>query len=137
MPVGTVGQHRADYQFISPEVGFYTHDADIYRTRDAGRDWEKVHHCQVKIEVNGLTRDVNCQFARMSFVDGNVGYVMSQSLGPGAGLVMAKTENGGTTWTPWVVLPGEDGREGALHFVTAATGLMRAGAKIFRTTDGA
>ena len=135
-PVGTVGQHRTDYQFTSPDVGFYTASTDIHRTRDGGRKWERVYQCKVKVEVNGLTRDVACQFVQLSFVDANVGYAMSQTLGGNAGFVMARTDDGGTTWTPWVVLPGEDGREGALHFLDANTGALRAGAKVFRTTDG-
>jgi photosystem II stability/assembly factor-like uncharacterized protein len=135
-PVGTVGQHRTDYQFTSSDVGFYTAGTDIYRTRDGGKKWDRMYQCRVKAEMNGLTRDVNCEFAQMSFVDANIGYAMSQSIGGAAGLVIAKTEDGGATWTPWVVLPGEDGKEGALHFFDANTGVMRAGAKIFRTTDG-
>jgi photosystem II stability/assembly factor-like uncharacterized protein len=135
-PVGTVGQHRTDYQFTSADVGFYTGGSEIYRTRDGGRKWDRAYECRVKAEINGLTRDVNCQFAQMSFVDVNVGYAMSQAIGGGAGFVMAKTEDGGTTWTTWLVLPGEDGREGALHFTDANTGVIRAGAKVFRTADG-
>jgi photosystem II stability/assembly factor-like uncharacterized protein len=135
-PVGTVGQHRTDYQFTSSDVGFYTANTDIYRTRDGGRKWERVYECRIKVEINGLSRDVNCQFAQLSFVDANVGYAMSQTVGGDAGLVIARTDDGGTTWTSWVVLPGEDGKEGALHFIDATTGVMRAGAKVFRTTDG-
>jgi photosystem II stability/assembly factor-like uncharacterized protein len=135
-PVGTVGQHRTDYRFTSPDIGFYTAGTDIFRTRDAGRKWERVYQCAIKAEINGLTRAVSCEFAQLSFVNANVGYAMSKTIGGAAGLVIAKTEDGGTTWNAWVVLPGEDGKEGALHFIDANTGVMRAGAKVFRTTDG-
>ncbi len=136
-PSGTVGQHRSDYRFVSADVGFYTGGTDIQRTRNGGRTWERVYQCQVKVEINGLTRNANCQFAQLSFVNPNVGYAMSQRLDGGAGFVMAKTEDGGNTWTPWVILPGEDGKEGALHFSDANNGVMRTlNGKLFRTTDG-
>jgi photosystem II stability/assembly factor-like uncharacterized protein len=136
-PSGTVGQHRNDYRFISADVGFYTHGADLQRTQNAGRKWERVYQCRVKAEMNGLTRDVNCEFEQLYFVDANVGYATSHGIGSGAGFVMAKTEDGGATWTPWVILPGEDGKEGALHFFDANTGVMRTiNGKVFRTADG-
>jgi photosystem II stability/assembly factor-like uncharacterized protein len=136
-PSGTVGQNRTDYRFVSAEVGFYTGGTDIHRTRNGGRTWERVYQCRIKAEINGLTRDVNCDLEQLYFVSPNVGYAMSQGLGAGAGFVMAKTEDGGTTWTPWVILPGEDGKEGALYFSDANTGVMRTiNGKVFRTTDG-
>src|SRR5437773_4385671 len=136
-PSGTVGQHRTDYRFISADVGFYAGGAEIYRTRNGGRTWEPVYQCRVKAEINGLTRDVNCEFDQLYFVDANVGYATSRRIESGAGFVMAKTEDGGATWTPWVILPGEDGKEGALHFFDANTGVMRTiNGKVFRTTDG-
>src|SRR5947208_3263264 len=64
-PSGTVGQHRTDYRFISADVGFYAGGAEIYRTRNGGRTWEPVYQCRVKAEINGLTRDVNCEFDQL------------------------------------------------------------------------
>lgn len=135
-PSGTVGQHRSDYRFVSADVGFYTGATDIHRTRNGGRTWELVYQCRVKAEIDGLTRDVNCNLEHLYFLNQNVGYVMGQHIEK-AGFVMAKTEDGGTTWTPWIVLPGEDGKEGAIHFFDANTGVMRTiDGKVFRTTDG-
>jgi Phage integrase family len=42
----------------------------------------------------------------------------------------------GATWAPQLILPGEDAREGALIFTNQKMGVLRAGAKMFRTTDG-
>ena len=53
-----------------------------------------------------------------------------------AGSVLATSEDGGATWTPQLILPGEDAREGALIFTNQKMGVLRAGAKMFRTTDG-
>ena len=62
---------------------------------------------------------------------------MSQALDRRAGFVIAKTEDGGDTWHPWTVLPREDGKEGALHFFDADTGVLRTiNGKLFRTSDG-
>jgi photosystem II stability/assembly factor-like uncharacterized protein len=134
---GTVGQHRGDYQFTSADTGFYVSGTNIFRTTNAGRQWQQVYQCRVKAEVNGLTRDVACEFEAMNFVNVSLGYAISQGIGGGVGFVLAKTEDGGTTWTPWLILPGEDGKEGALHFFDANTGVLRTvNGKLFRTSDG-
>jgi photosystem II stability/assembly factor-like uncharacterized protein len=78
---------------------------------------------------------VGCNLSQLAFPSANVGYAVSQGLGE-PGLVVAKSGDGGATWTPQIVLPGEDAREGALIFMDEKTGVLRAGAKMFRTTDG-
>ena len=90
---------------------------------------------QIKTEVQGLTRDVGCNLARLAFPSAHAGYAVSQGIGK-SGSVLAKTEDGGATWTPQLILPGEDAREGALIFTNQKMGVLRAGAKMFRTTDG-
>ncbi len=135
-PVGTVAQHRTDYQFTSAEVGFAAAGNDILRTTDAGRKWERVYQCRIKAEINGLTREVPCSFEKLFFVDAQTGYAMSRSVAAGAGFVIARTADGGTTWTPNLVLPGEDGKEGGLYFINAETGILRTiSGKLFRTAD--
>lgn len=137
VPVGTVAQHRRDYRFTSAEVGFLAGGGGIHRTQDGGRTWRQVYECRIKAEINGLTQDVGCHIAQVAFVDANVGYGMSQSIGAGAGFVIAKTDDGGTTWSSWIVLPGEEGAEGALYFLDAMTAVLRTiSGKVFRTTDG-
>ena len=136
-PVGKLAQHRSDYRFISAEAGLLAGGGGIQRTQDAGRTWKQVYVCRIKAEINGLTQDVGCHIAQVAFVDANVAYAMSQSIGAGAGFVMAKTMDGGTTWSSWLVLPGEEGSEGALHFLDANTGVLRTiNGKVFRTIDG-
>ncbi len=134
---GTVAQHRTDYQFPSESVGFCSGHQEILRTQDGGQQWKPVYQCSVKAEVGGLTRDFACQFQKLDFVSPNVGFAVSQALDRGAGFVVAKTEDGGDTWHTWTVLPGEDGKEGALHFFDADTGVLRTiNGKLFRTSDG-
>ena len=136
-PVGTVAQHRTDYRFVSPDVGFVTSGDAILRTQDGGRKWDPVYRCKVRTEIQGLTREVACEFSQMHFVSGTLGFAISQELGRGGGLVFAKTEDGGATWTTSVILPGQNAKEGALHFFDATTGVIRMiDGKLFRTADG-
>ena len=137
VPIGTVGQHRTDYQFVSPDTGFYTGGNQILRTSDGGRRWQTVFDCRVKAEVQGLTRELSCQFSRMFFLNQNVGYAISNEIARGAGMVVAKTTDGGATWATSVVLPGENAKEGDVHFFDENTGVLRTiDGKLFRTTDG-
>lgn len=114
---GTVAQHRADYQFISPTTGFVASGEQILRSQDSGKTWQPVYSCKIKTELQGLTRDVGCNLARLAFPSAHAGYAVSQGLGK-SGSVLAKTEDGGATWTPQLILPGEDAREGALIFTS-------------------
>jgi photosystem II stability/assembly factor-like uncharacterized protein len=132
---GKVAQHRADYRFVSPTTGFVTDGQKILRSQDTGKTWQPVYDCKIKTEVQGLTRDVACNPSKLAFPSANIGYAVTQGVGPN-GLVIAKTENGGTTWTAQLILPGEDAREGALTFIDQKIGILRAGAKMFRSTDG-
>lgn len=133
---GTVGQHRSDYLFTSPSTGFYTHADKIFQTIDGGKRWRPVFSCAMKVEINGLAREVRCNLEKLAFPSANVGYALSQRLDK-AGFAVVKTEDGGTTWKSWVVLPGEDAKESALFFTDDRTGFFRAlNGKLFRTTDG-
>jgi photosystem II stability/assembly factor-like uncharacterized protein len=134
---GTVGQHRTDYQFVSPTTGFQTYGTKILRTTDTGKSWQPVYECAIKAEVQGLTREVRCEFEKLAFPSASVGYAVSRQIGSGVGSVLAKTEDGGGTWNAWIIVPGEDAKESGLAFTDANTGVLRVlNGKIFRTTDG-
>ena len=136
-PAGTIAQHRTDYRFVSADIGFVTRGDQILRTADGGKKWTPAYECRVKAEVKGLTRDVACHLDALFFVDATTGFAISREIGKDAGLVLVKTTDGGAKWSPSLVLPGESGKEGALHFIDANNGLMRVqGGKIFRTSDG-
>src|SRR4051812_25856056 len=132
---GNVAQHRSDYQFVSPTTGFVASGQQILRSQDSGKTWQPVYSCKIKTEVKGLTREVGCNVAKLAFPSADAGYAVSQGLGE-SGSVLAKTADGGATWTPQLILPGEDAREGALIFTSQKMGVLRTGAKMFRTTDG-
>jgi photosystem II stability/assembly factor-like uncharacterized protein len=135
-PVGTVAQHRGDYQFVSADVGFVASRDNVLRTQDAGRSWQPVYQCRVKTEINGLTREVSCEFDKLYFVDAQRGYAVSGALGGGAGSVLARTADGGATWQSEIILPGEDAREGAIHFSDNGIGRLRTiNGKMFYSAD--
>jgi photosystem II stability/assembly factor-like uncharacterized protein len=136
-PVGTVAQHRGDFRFTSRDTGFVAAGKTILRTEDGGKNWDPVYQCNVSVEVNGLTRNMECSFDKLDFVDASTGYAVSSGLDGGAGSVFAKTTDGGATWAATVILPGENAGEGALCFVDANAGVLRVlNGKMFRTADG-
>lgn len=135
-PAGIVKQHRSDYAFVSPTVGFVSAGDEILRTSDGGKKWTPVYECRVKAEVQGLTRDMPCQVSALDFVDANIGFGVTRALDGDAGVAFVKTVDGGTKWSASVILPGENGHEAALHFMAQNEGLVRMqNGKIYRTSD--
>jgi photosystem II stability/assembly factor-like uncharacterized protein len=138
IPSGTVPEHRYDYLFTTPTTGLAADWArQIIRTTDGGRKWQPVYRCKIKAEIAGLTREADCYIHSIHFPDPSVGYAIGGPLPEDAGNVLAKTEDGGATWTAWVVLPGERASESSLWFTDANTGVLRTqDGKMFRTADG-
>jgi photosystem II stability/assembly factor-like uncharacterized protein len=138
VPSGTVPEHRYASFFTTPTTGFVADpNKQVIRTNDGGKKWEPVYACRIKAEIAGLTREVDCYIYGIHFPNPNVGYAIGGPLPEDSGNVLAKTEDGGATWTAWVVLPGESAHESSLRFLDANTGVFRAkDGKMFRTTDG-
>jgi photosystem II stability/assembly factor-like uncharacterized protein len=134
--VGTVAQHRGDYRFTSAQVGFVTSGAGILRTQDGGRTWQAVYPCQMTAEVNGLSRNLKCEFAKLFFLNERTGWAISNAGANGTGFVIARTQDGGATWESFVVLPGEDPREGSIYFMDENHGALLTGGKFFYSADG-
>ena len=141
---GRVPQHRGDYIFTSPTVGFTsspsnggTSPGDISRTRDAGRSWQKVMDCAANVNVNGLSRNVNCEIESLSFPTPQVGYGAGSAPNGVEGVFIAKTTDGGSTWAVWRVLDGESTRGGFITFTDPNNGFVCVyGGKFFSTSDG-
>ena len=134
--VGTVAQHRGDYRFTSAQVGFVTSREAILRTQDGGRSWAPVSRCEMTVEVNGLSRHLNCEFAKLFFLNERTGWAISNAGASGTGFVIARTQDGGATWDSSVVLPGEDPREGSIYFTDENHGALITGGKFFYSADG-
>ncbi|HEV7839275.1 MAG TPA: YCF48-related protein [Gemmatimonadaceae bacterium] len=134
---GTVPQHRGDYMFTSPTVGFTSTGNEIRRTRDAGRTWQKVMDCHTTVNVQGLSRNVACGIESFSFPTPSVGYAAG-SVGMGVkGVFLAKTTDGGNTWALARVLDDESIHQGFIMFPEPNKGFACTyGGKFFATTDG-
>ncbi len=136
---GTVPQHRGDYTFLSPTLGFASYDTQILRTQDAGRTWKKVLTCEMKAEVEGIVKNTKCSFSSLHFPSTDVGYAIGRKLHASdvEALYVAKTDDGGASWKAWSVLPGETGHEGDVFFTDVNTGFVRVwGGRFFATSDG-
>lgn len=134
---GTIAQHRGDYVFTSPTVGFVSAGNEIRRTRDAGRSWQKVMVCAASININGLTRNASCGIESLSFPTPQVGYGVGNGLGGIKGVFIAKTTDGGNTWSVWRVLDDLSPHQGFVTFTDSNSGfLCTYEGKFFSTTDG-
>jgi photosystem II stability/assembly factor-like uncharacterized protein len=132
--LGDLLAYVADYQFISRTRGFNVRQSKIFQTQDGGRNWKEVYTCQLKIEVEGLTRQVACNFVGLQFVSPLVAYAVSGEIGPKT-FVVAKTEDGGATWSAWAVPDVGSPRE--VFFVDENVGFLWVWYNaIYRTTDG-
>ena len=134
---GTVPQHRGDYVFTSPTVGFASTNNEIRRTRDAGRSWQKVMDCATSVSVNGLTRNTPCSIESLSFPTPQIGYGAGTAPGGIKGVFIAKTTDGGNTWAIWRVLDEESVHQGFTTFTDPNTGfLCTYSGQFFSTSDG-
>jgi photosystem II stability/assembly factor-like uncharacterized protein len=134
-----------DYTFISPTVGLYIDGNDnvsrILRSTDGGRTWTEVFACKATIQIEGLTKKVDCALKTMHFPSSRVGYALGGAHGAKRTLFVAKTGDGGETWKLSVV-PDVGGdtevyfRQEAF-FTDEATGVVSlSDNRIYRTTDG-
>ncbi|MGA8763390.1 MAG: YCF48-related protein [Candidatus Sulfotelmatobacter sp.] len=124
------------FTFSTQEVGFYLEGEKIYRSGDAGHTWKQVFTCRTKVEVEGLARDVECKFQSISFPSTKVGYATTSDL-PNKASAIAKTEDGGVTWSISRFLPNATAIDRALLFTDENSGYIRTyGGKLFATADG-
>ncbi|MBI3679809.1 MAG: hypothetical protein HY235_05375 [Acidobacteria bacterium] len=125
---GIVGK---GYHFSSLTKGVNAY-GNLSMTEDGGRTWKQIYTCKVKMEVDGLTRDVGCTLGVVDFPSPNTGYAAHEAR------IIVKTEDGGATWNA-LVGPQEPGdqRIYGLTFLDDRNGFaVRSGAKLFRTEDG-
>jgi photosystem II stability/assembly factor-like uncharacterized protein len=113
-------------------------NGDLHRTDNGGRSWQQAFQCAARVEVNGLTRTAQCNWRRLQFVTPGVGYAVADSYDAPDVIFLAKTVDGGVTWT---ISTGKatDKPEDAV-FLDENTGYVRVGhwesGQLFKTQDG-
>jgi photosystem II stability/assembly factor-like uncharacterized protein len=136
--VGQIAEHYTDYVFVSPGTGFFTDGRTISRSTDGGRTWKPVFTCHIKAQVNGLTQEMLCSPASLSFPTRQVGYAVAVGFNaPGLRqqITLLKTTDGGGTWTPSIANATSEAEK--VVFTGEATGFVRLkDGKIYGTTDG-
>ena len=138
MLAGTIDAYAVDYMFTTETYGAQITKGVIRITQDGGRSWKPVFQCVGKVQVDGLSRNVNCEFQRLQVVSPNVAYVVAKgSMDAHKNLFLAKTTDGGMSWTMTTQeLPDAED----MFFIDENTGFIRAGfadsGQIYKTTDG-
>jgi len=133
---GTISEHYADFAFTSATTGVYLMGDKIFLTEDAGKTWRPTGTYQIKADVEGLTRTLDCQFRQVTFPTPAAGYALATTHNPGI-VVVFKTTDEGRTWAVASTITGESGVDGDIFFISESTGYIRAyGGKFFRSTDG-
>lgn len=146
--IGTAPHGAAHMVFTSPQTGFLAGNPSMsvsganimYRTRDGGRSWEPVWTCEAKVAMGGLTQNLSCVIGQIRFPTPEVGYAVANRgcTGCGSPPLIAKTTDGGSTWTI-MVGPGvlEKDEVSGLFFLDEQTGFARLSSKkLHMTTDG-
>jgi photosystem II stability/assembly factor-like uncharacterized protein len=140
LPVGKVSEYDNRYFFTTATSGVSAARDTIELTRDAGQTWKPVATCVARAKVNGLTRNVRCEFTALSFPSMSTGYIAAKSYDTNQNAFLAKTTDGGATWTMLTLDVHDPADPEDLCFVDDNTGFMRVGAgdtgKIYKTTDG-
>ena len=133
--VGKIEEHYTDFAFTSETDGVFATGYDIYQTRDGGRTWPKVFTCAVQGQIAGLSRVLDCEIIKMSFVSATVGFAIGFH---SEAVVVLRTDDGGSSWIATHVMEGESGRDAGIFFVDESTGYLGGtySGRSYRTTDG-
>jgi photosystem II stability/assembly factor-like uncharacterized protein len=135
---GQIAEHYADYAFTSENDGIYMDAHQIFQTHDGGQTWKPVAACQVTAQVNGLARQLECEFKALHFPTATVGYAVGGSGDAPKDFFVFKTQDGGATWAAQTIAAVGDARD--VYFTTARTGLVRVGyadtGRLYLTDDG-
>jgi len=133
--VGKLSQHERSLNFVSPQTGFTAYRA-IRRTDDGGKTWKEVLKCGINLQVDGLARKADCYLNDLTFVTPTVGYAIGQATGNIKRAVLARTTDGGASWTQSAPEAMEDAGKQAF-FWNEKSGLVTMYAeKTLITTDG-
>jgi photosystem II stability/assembly factor-like uncharacterized protein len=135
--MGKMPEHHEDVAFATETDGVFVDSKKIFRTQNAGKTWSEVYECVARAEVDGLMRQIQCNFWKVRFASPKVVYALGAAIGADAA-VIAKSTDGGAGWSVVAVLANENGTEGGLFFLDENTGYvaMKDAKAAYRTTDG-
>lgn len=135
---GTVEEHNTGYMFTSEKDGVQLAPHVIKRTTDGGRSWKPVFPCAAKVQVNGLTRNAECEWRSLSFPNPTTAFAVGMSYASKTTLFLAKSTDGGASWT-MTTAELTDAPDKSF-FVDGKTGFVRVGypgdGQLFETRDG-
>jgi photosystem II stability/assembly factor-like uncharacterized protein len=116
--------------------GVYIYGDQIHRTQDGGKAWNQVFSCALKVQFQGMTRNVACRLEELHFPTASVGYALSREVAPSL-FAVVKTTDGGAMWSAWTVECEVGAKDGDTFFLDENTGYaLLYGSKLYRTTDG-
>ena len=137
--VGMIERHYTALTFTSELNGTYLDSDTIYRTQDGGKKWEPVSPCKVQAEINGLTKNTDCEFSAVHFPSAQIGYVAAGSVYLNDLFFVFKTTDGGLHWKPSNI-PGSEGAAKDIVFTDPNVGYVRTGypdsGRLYRTANG-
>jgi photosystem II stability/assembly factor-like uncharacterized protein len=136
---GKIDHYTTDYVFTSEKNGVaISGGRAINRTSDGGRNWLVVNQCSATIQVNGLARNVECNWNKLNFPTATTGYAVAW-IDHSDIVVVGKTKDGGATWS-LTLSDVSVGYPEDIFFFDENTGLMRTGnvytGQLSKTTDG-
>lgn len=144
LPVGEITEHTQGWDFLSATHGVSIKGDDVEVTDDGGKKWRKTGLCQVRMQMEGLTRNESCQLKGISFPTESVGYAVGfmSNDKENKHFALGKTMDGGNTWKFTVVEAGGDWyHDVAIAFIDENVGFVRHGRAgpegiLYKTTDG-
>ena len=137
--VGMIERHYTALTFTSELNGTYLDSDTIYRTQDGGKKWEPVSPCKVQAEINGLTKNTDCEFSAVHFPSAQIGYGAAGSVYLNDLFFVFKTTDGGLHWKPSNI-SGSEGAAKDIVFTDPNVGYVRTGypdsGRLYRTANG-
>jgi hypothetical protein len=134
-----IDHYTSDYVFTSERNGVaISGGRALNHTTDGGRIWNAVNQCSAKIQVDGLSRNVECNWDKIHFPTPTTGCAVAW-IDHSDIAVVARTRDGGATWAQTSTDVGV-GYPSDVFFFNESTGFMRRGniysGLLLKTTDG-
>jgi photosystem II stability/assembly factor-like uncharacterized protein len=135
---GTIPENSVDFMFVSDAIGVAIGSSHIVRTTNGGQSWQNTGECRASVQVQGLARNVTCDWVRLQFITPSVAYAVGFNRQARTVVFLARTSDGGASWSITTAMVTDIPQDA--FFLDENTGYIRTGApdtgQIFKTTDG-